>query len=94
MRVRRVLMLHLLPQPDPTNAESSSKVLEVTFLLDEPNASGGLALSRYSASAVLLIFIALSILLFRQRPAAAAAALTNPRPCPVLAWPASPKPCH
>ncbi len=37
--------------------------------LDKPIASGGLALSRYSASAVLLAFILLSIALFRQRPA-------------------------
>lgn len=37
--------------------------------LDKPIASGGLALSRYSASAVLLAFIVLSIALFRQRPA-------------------------
>ncbi|MEZ5501001.1 MAG: hypothetical protein R3E77_16415 [Steroidobacteraceae bacterium] len=37
--------------------------------LDKPIASGGLALSRYGASAVLIAFIALCLLLFRQRPA-------------------------
>jgi uncharacterized membrane-anchored protein len=37
--------------------------------LDKPIASGGLALSRYTASAVLLAFILGCILLFRQRPA-------------------------
>ncbi len=39
--------------------------------LDKPVAAGGLALSRYSASAVLLAFIVACILLFRQRPASA-----------------------
>ncbi len=38
-------------------------------LLDKPHASGGLALSRYSASAVLLIFIGASLMLFRHRAA-------------------------
>jgi len=37
--------------------------------LDKPLASGGLALSRYSASAVLLAFMLASILMFRQRAA-------------------------
>jgi uncharacterized membrane-anchored protein len=37
--------------------------------LDKPVASGGLALSRYSASAVLLVFIAACILLLKQRAA-------------------------
>ena len=37
--------------------------------LDKPVASGGLALSRYTASGVLLAFIVLCITLFRQRPA-------------------------
>jgi len=37
--------------------------------LDKPLKAGGLALSRYSASAVLLLFIATSILIFRQRAA-------------------------
>jgi uncharacterized membrane-anchored protein len=37
--------------------------------LDKPVSSGGLALSRYSASAVLLIFIILCILIFEKRPA-------------------------
>jgi len=37
--------------------------------LDKPLASGGLALSRYSASAVLLAFMLASILVFRQRAA-------------------------
>lgn len=40
--------------------------------LDKPVASGGLALSRYSASAVLLVFIAACIMIFKQRPASAA----------------------
>jgi uncharacterized membrane-anchored protein len=38
-------------------------------LLDKPASAGGLALSRYSASAVLLVFIVGCILLFRQRAA-------------------------
>ncbi len=37
--------------------------------LDKPIASGGLALSRYSASAVLLVFIVACIMLFKQKPA-------------------------
>jgi uncharacterized membrane-anchored protein len=37
--------------------------------LDKPVRAGGLALSRYSASAVILLFIATSILIFRQRAA-------------------------
>ncbi len=37
--------------------------------LDKPVASGGLALSRYAASALLLAAIVLCIALFRQRPA-------------------------
>jgi len=37
--------------------------------LDKPLAAGGLALSRYTASAVLLGFIVLAILVFPQRPA-------------------------
>jgi uncharacterized membrane-anchored protein len=37
--------------------------------LDKPVASGGLALSRYAASAVLLAFITVCILVFEQRPA-------------------------
>lgn len=38
-------------------------------LLDKPVHSGGLALNRFTASAVLLAFIAASIAAFRQRPA-------------------------
>lgn len=37
--------------------------------LDKPVSAGGLALSRYSASAVLLLFILACLLLFRQRAA-------------------------
>ena len=37
--------------------------------LDKPIAHGGLALSRYSASAVLLVFMTFCIMFFRQRPA-------------------------
>ncbi|MGH8498033.1 MAG: hypothetical protein ACRERV_04380 [Methylococcales bacterium] len=37
--------------------------------LDKPAASGGLALSRYSASAVLLVFIVACIMFFKQKPA-------------------------
>ena len=37
--------------------------------LDKPIAEGGLALSRYTASAVLLLFIALCLLLFTHRAA-------------------------
>jgi len=37
--------------------------------LDKPIRSGGLELSRYSASAALLVFILISILLFKQRAA-------------------------
>lgn len=40
--------------------------------LDKPIEHGGLALSRYGASAVLFGFMALCIVLFRQRPAARA----------------------
>lgn len=38
-------------------------------LLDKPLADGGLALSRYSASLALVVFIAACVLLFRHRPA-------------------------
>lgn len=37
--------------------------------LDKPVASGGLALSRYSASAALLVFILTCLVVFKQRPA-------------------------
>ena len=37
--------------------------------LDNPIASGGLALSRYSASAVLLVFIVASLAMFKHRAA-------------------------
>jgi len=37
--------------------------------LDKPVASGGLALSRYSASAVLLVFIVACIMFFKHKPA-------------------------
>jgi uncharacterized membrane-anchored protein len=37
--------------------------------LDKPISAGGLALSRYSASAALLTFIIIAIMLFKQRPA-------------------------
>lgn len=40
--------------------------------LDKPIAEGGLALSRYSASAALIVFIAACLLLFKQRAAEAA----------------------
>jgi len=40
-------------------------------LLDRPVAAGGLALSRYSASVVLLLFIVVCIVIFPQRPARA-----------------------
>ena len=40
--------------------------------LDKPLTAGGLALSRYSASAALFAFIVISIAMFRQRAAAAA----------------------
>jgi uncharacterized membrane-anchored protein len=40
--------------------------------LDKPHADGGLALSRYTASAVLLVVIVALILLFPQRPASKA----------------------
>jgi uncharacterized membrane-anchored protein len=35
--------------------------------LDKPVAAGGLALSRYSASATLLLFIVACLVVFRQR---------------------------
>jgi uncharacterized membrane-anchored protein len=38
-------------------------------LLDKPLAAGGLALSRYTASAVLLVFILACLAIFPQRPA-------------------------
>jgi uncharacterized membrane-anchored protein len=37
--------------------------------LDKPHSAGGLALSRYSATAALLTFMLAAMLLFRQRPA-------------------------
>lgn len=37
--------------------------------LDKPHAAGGLALSRYSASAVLLVFIVTCVLIFEQKAA-------------------------
>ncbi len=37
--------------------------------LDKPHAAGGLALSRYSASAVLLVFIVACVLIFEQKAA-------------------------
>jgi uncharacterized membrane-anchored protein len=37
--------------------------------LDKPVASGGLALSRYSASAVLLVFIVACLMFFKHKPA-------------------------
>ena len=40
--------------------------------LDKPVSAGGLALSRYSASAALLIFIVACLMVFRQRPASRA----------------------
>lgn len=40
-------------------------------LLDKPVAAGGLALSRYTASAVLFLFIAACLVIFPQRPAQA-----------------------
>lgn len=40
--------------------------------LDKPLSAGGLSLSRYAASAVLLAFIAVGIVLFRQRAASTA----------------------
>jgi uncharacterized membrane-anchored protein len=39
--------------------------------LDKPISKGGLALSRYSASAVLIVFIIAIVLIFRQRAAGA-----------------------
>jgi uncharacterized membrane-anchored protein len=38
-------------------------------LLDKPIASGGLSLSRYTASAALLVFIVGCLVLFTQKPA-------------------------
>lgn len=40
--------------------------------LDKPVSAGGMALSRYAASATLIAFISLSLMLFRQRAAARA----------------------
>ncbi len=40
-------------------------------LLDKPVASGGIAISRYTASAVLLLFMVACLLIFRQKPASA-----------------------
>ncbi len=37
--------------------------------LDKPISSGGLALSRYTASAVLLVFIVMTILIIKQNAA-------------------------
>ncbi len=41
--------------------------------LDKPTGDGGLAFSRYTASAILLVFIAACLLIFKQRPARGAA---------------------
>jgi uncharacterized membrane-anchored protein len=41
-------------------------------LLDKPIEHGGMALSRYAASAVLVAFVVVCILMFRQRPARSA----------------------
>jgi uncharacterized membrane-anchored protein len=41
-------------------------------LLDKPVASGGIAISRYTASAVLLVFMVACLLIFRQKPVSAA----------------------
>jgi uncharacterized membrane-anchored protein len=38
-------------------------------LLDKPIASGGIAISRYTASAVLLVFMVACLIIFRQKPA-------------------------
>ena len=48
--------------------------------LDKPIDAGGLALSRYSASAALLVFILVCLILFKQKPA-----LATGRPAPSLA---------
>jgi uncharacterized membrane-anchored protein len=40
-------------------------------LLDKPVASGGIAISRYTASAVLLVFMVACLIIFRQKPASA-----------------------
>jgi uncharacterized membrane-anchored protein len=40
-------------------------------LLDKPVTSGGIAISRYTASVVLLVFMAACLLMFRQKPASA-----------------------
>jgi uncharacterized membrane-anchored protein len=40
-------------------------------LLDKPIASGGIAISRYTASAVLLVFMVACLLIFRQKAASA-----------------------
>ena len=42
-------------------------------LLDKPVSKGGLALSRFAASGVLVLFIAACLFFVRQRPAKAAA---------------------
>lgn len=42
-------------------------------LLDKPVSEGGLAVSRFAASAVLMTFIAVCLLIFRQKPARTAA---------------------
>ncbi len=47
--------------------------------LDKPLAKGGLALSRYSASAVLLVFIAACIYFFRQKSAGVSATTEDAR---------------
>jgi uncharacterized membrane-anchored protein len=40
-------------------------------LLDKPVTSGGIAISRYTASAVLLLFMVTCLLIFHQKPASA-----------------------
>jgi uncharacterized membrane-anchored protein len=40
-------------------------------LLDKPVTSGGIAISRYTASAILVVFMVACLVIFRQKPAAA-----------------------
>lgn len=46
-------------------------------LLDKPHAEGGLALSRYAASGVLVVLMGLGIVLFKQRSAPASALIAR-----------------
>ena len=64
--------VYWLPYGQAPVAASRSAPVSWSLRLDKPMASGGLELSRYTASFVLLCFIVACIVLFPQRAAARA----------------------